>query len=216
MASQVDLAWEILRITALTLPALAILAQVILSMGGDENDSIPHRYTISTITLLLIAPLSLTAIIVIGVILTSYQIRWLTWALLSMGVTFFFLPIFLFLRWRERRRILENVYLEQKEKVIMQQAKREEISSDELERALNQIKSSKYGILWHIKNVEDSPVMQRLSKLLAVIIVLSGIAILYNSNELLMQGASILFIIYGLYSLTDWSLIDSLLARYEE
>lgn len=216
MVEQVKLAWRLLEITALALPALAILVQVLLSMGDDEYPRILHRYSISTISMLLIAPLSVTAIVSIGVILASYQVEWLALAAIPMGVSFLFLPLFLLLRWKERRRLFENVFLEKEKDAIREEIKDGDMSADEAEGELDRIHSHQRSLLWNFRNPEKSIVIKRINRILAVGSLIFAVSLFFNAEGVGYRGLAVFVVITSSVSLSGWSWIETAISLLEE
>lgn len=204
MAEGIQVAWRLLEITALALPALAILVQVLMSMG-DEYDKILNRYQTMTAAMLLIAPLSVTALVAIGVVLNSYQFDWLPWAAIPMATSFVLLPIFLLWRWRSRRQLFTDVFLEREKEIISREIENDNISNEDAENALREIKSLQEGLLWNFVNPEESAVVPIVNKVFAVGIIISGAFLLYVNQGLLVNAFVILVIVYSIVVLCGWS-----------
>lgn len=215
MAVGTEIAWRILEIAALALPAFAILVQVMLSVG-DENTEILNRYLSITAALFLIAPLSITSLVAVGVILSSYQIYWLPWAAFPMAFSFLLLPVFLIQRWRSKRSLFTDVFLEREKEVIKQEAESGSLSPEEVEEEMNRVKSQQKGLLWNLRNPEKSKPAQRMSRLFAIITIVAGSLLIYNLDDLLTRIFLIFVVLYNIYSLSSWSIIDTVSSTIEQ
>lgn len=204
MVAQTDLAWRLLEITALALPALAILMQVLLSMSGDRQSKVLHYYSVTTYTLFLIVPLSITGVVSIGVILKPYQVGWLAWAIIPMGFSFLFLPLLLFLTWRERRRLFEDVFLQRQKEMILEDLQKDDLPEEEVSEYMHRIESHQRGLLWNFRNPDKSVFVRRLNKIFSVISLMASIILAFTATSLLVRIFAAFLIATSSIALLDW------------
>lgn len=146
MVSQTDLAWRVLEITALALPALGILLQVIAHLDWEGYDSTPHHYQVSSAMLFLIGPMTVVGIISAGVIAASYDVLWLKGVASLMVLSFLFVPLVIVSVYR-RARVRNVEFLDREKDAIEKAAETGEMPKDEAEVQIEQIEVWQSGFL---------------------------------------------------------------------
>lgn len=151
MVGQVELAWRVLQIVALALPALAILLQVLTHLNWEGYDSTPHQYHISASMLFLIVPITLAGIIAAGVIAFSYDEIWIQVVTVLMTVSFLYVPLVLYSVYK-RARVRNAEFLEQEKKAIERGIEQGEIDKEEVQGQIDQIETWQAGFLSYVEN----------------------------------------------------------------
>lgn len=159
MVARTDLAWRVLQIIALALPALGILLQVIAHLDWEGYDSRPHHYRISSALLFLIVPITGAGMVSAGVIFLSYNVLWLRLAVSLMAISFLFVPLILFSVHKGAR--VRNVeFLDREKDAIARAAEQGEINEEEAEVRIERIEIWQDGFLryvtWQSNRVESA------------------------------------------------------------
>lgn len=158
MVSETDLAWRVLEITALALPALGILLQVIAHLDWEGYDSTPHQYQVSSAMLFLIGPMTLVGLISAGVIAASYDILWIKGVTVLMALSFLFVPLILISVYR-RARVRNVEFLDRQKDAIEKATETGEIPKDEAEDQIEQIEVWQDGFFsyteWRLDQIQS-------------------------------------------------------------
>lgn len=150
MVERSDLAWRILQIVALALPALGILLQVITHLDWEGYDSTPHHYHISSSMIFLIVPITAAGIISAGVIAFSYDVLWLQIAAGSMAISFLFVPLVLYSVYK-RARERNSEFLDREKEAIAEAAEEGEMKEEVAEEQIERIERWQGGLLSHME-----------------------------------------------------------------
>lgn len=146
MVARTDLAWRILQIVALALPALAILLQVMTNLDWEGYDSAPHQYHISASMLFLIIPMTLVGIIAAGVLAFSYDPLWLRVSAGLMATSFLFVPLVLHSVYKRAR--IRNIEFMDREKEALENASEAgELPEDEVDEQIEQMEVWQEGFV---------------------------------------------------------------------
>lgn len=214
MVEQPEFAWRILEITALALPAMAILVQALIHLDRRAAET-PRNYSIITIAAGLTIPISLSALVAIGAILHTYRLEWLGWALIPMGIAYIFLPAILISRWRTEREHFVNEYLAELENEIVEDLEEGEESKEDVEDILNRVRSHRKGLLWNFRNPDKSIVVKRMNVIFATISILSALVLLYADTSWWINLIAVIVIIYSATTFTSRSILGTITSRIE-
>lgn len=151
MPTQTDLAWRLLQIIALALPALAILSQALMSMNQRNRYGLPYLYSISISLFLMVAPLVGVGIIAASVIFFSSEVQWVKIATGLMVFSFLFVPLVLYRSNKFIRQELKTEYLDREKEAINEVAEKGELSDEEAEARISQIEAHQNGFLDYVR-----------------------------------------------------------------
>lgn len=158
--SQIDLAWQVLRITALALPALAIFLEVQHQLLKDTSDPRAAGYRTSMAAILLLLPMALVGIIAAGVVFFSYQILWLQVVAMLMAVAFLSVPLFIYAVHSSISVQFKEGYLEEEKQFVIDAAKSGDISKTAANRSLELVKMHRNGFRGWLRYRERYPIFR--------------------------------------------------------
>lgn len=141
MLTQTELAWRILEIVALALPAMGILMQVLAHLSRDDTDDAPLHYLVSNAMLLTVGPIAIVGLITVGVIFTSYTSLWVESVALLLGVAFLCVPLTLYGVQRGTSKRYKNIFLPREVEAIQEASEQGRISDDEADFQIQKLKA---------------------------------------------------------------------------
>lgn len=147
MVAQTDLAWRLLQIIALALPAMAILLQVLTQMDRDDADNSPLHVLISSSMLFLIGPMAVAGILSAFVIINSYEELWLKSAVFLTAIPFLVLPIILYSIYRSTSLDYKERFLPHEKEAIEKAVEAGDMENPDAARKLEIIEAQRGGIV---------------------------------------------------------------------
>lgn len=154
MFDRIDLAWRILQVVALGLPAVGILFQVLVHLDNEKYDSRPHHYHISNSMLFLILPMAGAGVISSLVISLTVDVLWVQVAVSCLGLSFIFIPVVLVSAHRRTRRRSDE-FLEEEKENILRDYKKGEIDEEAIDEIVDDIERAEGSAIENLGKFSD-------------------------------------------------------------